>query len=254
MSTKTLAHIRIAFLECGLLAPAALAKYGRYGNLAQEFLSTAAKDSPDALATFSLFPFDVHGAREYPDIEEIDAVIISGSKYDSFDNDPWILELVEFVRKILAQRRVRIIGICFGHQIIGRALGGDAIVGRGDNGWETSVTPLQLTSRGQEIFGRSQLKLNQMHRDIVYSCPEGTELLASSSRYEVQGLYIPERLMTFQGHPEYTADIISEVLHIRHDMGIFDDEMLSDALQRSKEPHDGYEVGRVFLKFLAGRV
>ncbi|CAD6501420.1 BgTH12-01672 [Blumeria graminis f. sp. triticale] len=253
MSKKTLAHIRIAFLECGILAPEARAKHGRYGDLAQEFLSTAATDSPDALATFSLFPFDVQDAREYPNIEEIDAVIISGSKHNSFDNDPWILELVEFVRKILAQRRVRIVGYCFGHQIIGRALGGDAIVGRGDNGWEVSVTPLQLTSGGQEIFGRSQLKIYEMHRDVVYSCPEGTELLASSSRYEIQSLYIPERLMTFQGHPEYTAEIISEVLHIRHNKGIFDDEMLSDALQRLKEPHDGYEAGRVTLKFLAGK-
>ena len=50
---------------------------------------------------------------------------------------------------------MRIIGACFGHQIVGRALG--ASVGRSDKGWETSVTAIDLTKRGQEIFGKTSL-------------------------------------------------------------------------------------------------
>jgi GMP synthase-like glutamine amidotransferase len=73
-------------------------------------------------------------------------------EYNSFDNDPWIIKLVEFTRKILeSQSRIRVLGICFGHQIVGRALG--AKVARGEQGWEVSVTPLELTSLGKDIFG-----------------------------------------------------------------------------------------------------
>lgn len=82
-------------------------------------------------------------------------VISSSIEKNAFDNDPWILKLVEFTKTVLAQNRVRLIGVCFGHQIIGRAL--DSKVGRGDKGWEISVTPMTLTSKGREIFGVESL-------------------------------------------------------------------------------------------------
>jgi GMP synthase-like glutamine amidotransferase len=75
--------------------------------------------------------------------------------HNSFDNEVWIVKLVEFVKSVLAQDRVRLIGICFGHQIIGRAL--EQKVGRSDRGWEVSVTPMQLTAKGKELFGVEEL-------------------------------------------------------------------------------------------------
>ena len=65
------------------------------------------------------------------------------------------MKLVEFIEKVLKQNRVRIIGVCFGHQVIGRALG--AKVGRSDNGWEISVLPVELTAKGKEIFQQDTL-------------------------------------------------------------------------------------------------
>lgn len=62
---------------------------------------------------------------------------------------------MEFTRKVLAQRRVRLIGVCFGHQIIGRAM--DVKVDRSDRGWEVSVCPVQLTGKGKELFGVEEL-------------------------------------------------------------------------------------------------
>jgi GMP synthase-like glutamine amidotransferase len=72
-------------------------------------------------------------------------------EFNSFDSDPWILNLVSFTKSILAQTRVRLIGVCFGHQIIGRAL--DIPVGRSEAGWELAVTELQLSEVGKSIFG-----------------------------------------------------------------------------------------------------
>lgn len=63
--------------------------------------------------------------------------------------------MVAFTEEVLKQRRVRIIGVCFGHQIVGRALG--AKVGRSVKGWEVSVTAVDLTKKGQEIFGKTAL-------------------------------------------------------------------------------------------------
>ena len=56
---------------------------------------------------------------------------------------------------MLAQDRVRLVGVCFGHQIIGRAL--DVGVGRNDKGWEVAVVPVELTDKGKEILGLEKL-------------------------------------------------------------------------------------------------
>lgn len=53
---------------------------------------------------------------------------------------------------------MRIIGVCFGHQIVGRAMG-VKVARSEDGGWETSVTAVDLTKRGQEIFGKTALVL-----------------------------------------------------------------------------------------------
>lgn len=74
---------------------------------------------------------------------------------NAYDNDYWILKLVEYTKRILAQDRIRVIGVCFGHQIVGRALGAE--VARGTLGWEISVHPIELSRKGKELFKRDTI-------------------------------------------------------------------------------------------------
>ena len=134
------------------------AKYGAYGAIFTSLLNAGAKalDKPSlSPSDLQISVFDVVTKQEYPSLEDIDAVLLTGSKHNSFEDHPWILKLVAFTEEVLKQRRVRIIGVCFGHQIVGRALGNK--VGRSDKGWETSVTAIDLTKKGQEIFGKTAL-------------------------------------------------------------------------------------------------
>ena len=72
--------------------------------------------------------------------------------FNAFDDDPWVVRLIDFVKEVLAQDRVRIIGVCYGHQIVGRALG--AKVGRSESGaWEVSVCRVAQTDKCKELFG-----------------------------------------------------------------------------------------------------
>jgi len=158
--------LRIAILECDTPAPGTKTKYGGYGGVFTSLLKAGADSlghpGLSSSSGLQISIYDVVSAQEYPNLEDIDGILISGSKYNSFDNDPWILKLVEFTKKILGQRRVRVIGVCFGHQIVGRALG--ARVGRNVKDWEASVVAIDLTKRGQEIFGQSSLVLNLSYR------------------------------------------------------------------------------------------
>lgn len=89
-----------------------------------------------------------------------------------------------------------------------------------------------------------------MHRDIVSEYPKEVEPLASSSRCAVQGMYIAQKLITVQGHPEFNDEIMSEILDRRRQLGIFSDEAYKEALWRATNPHDGVTVGAAFLRFL----
>jgi GMP synthase-like glutamine amidotransferase len=174
------------------------------------------------------------------------------------------LKLVEFTEKLLKQDRIRIIGVCFGHQIIGRAAG--VKVGRSEGGWEVSVLPVELTEKGKEIFKQDTLvrfpslspllvlidsqSIHQMHRDVVFEYPEGVEALGGSPRCLVQGMYKKGGFISVQGHPEFTEAIVSYLVRMRNKQGIFNTEEAKDALDRVGNPHDGVAIAKAFLRFL----
>lgn len=151
--------IRLAILEADTPVLGANAKYGGYRGVFRHLFerACAALDPPAPLESqLELTGWDVvNDFEHYPDPDAVDAVLISGSKHNSFEDHEWILRLVDYTRRLLEGGRVRVIGVCFGHQIIGRALGSD--VGRSDSGWEVSVTEVSLTTEGKRIFGKDTL-------------------------------------------------------------------------------------------------
>ncbi|TGO23433.1 hypothetical protein BPAE_0132g00030 [Botrytis paeoniae] len=242
--------LRIAILECDTPLQNTNSKYGGYGGVFTSLLYRGASSLSPPLPESSLqiTKYDVVTLQEYPSLSSIDAVLISGSRHTSFDSDAWIVKLVEFVKGVLAQERVRLVGVCFGHQIIGRALG--VKVDRSDRGWEVSVTPVELTGKGKEIFGLEKLNIFQMHKDIIYEYPPEVEQLAYTDKCATQGMYISKKLITVQGHPEFTEEIVRELLEARHASGVFDDETYRDAVGRVNKEHDGVKVAQAFLKFI----
>ena len=148
--------LRLAVLECDSPQPQTRELYGNYTGVFTALLSAAAESSgsppPGLSALVSIKGYDiVNELHTYPDLDEIDAVLLTGSRHNAFDNDPWIKNLVDFTKRALdTDGRVKVVGICFGHQIIGRALG--AKVGKSDKGWEVAVTDVDLTPAGKEIF------------------------------------------------------------------------------------------------------
>ena len=87
-----------------------------------------------------------------------------------------------------------------------------------------------------------------MHRDSVFAYPKGTEPLAENENCSVQGILIPGKTITVQGHPEFTEDIVRELLEARK--GIFPEGVYDGGVSRVAKEHDGVVVAQAFLKFL----
>lgn len=275
-STTARTPIRLAILEADTPVPNANAKYHGYRGVFTDLFRRAVAPEP-LEAHLDVTGYDVVNEPDrYPDLDSVDAVLVSGSKHSAYLDDEWIVKLVAFTRKALATNgRVKVVGVCFGHQIVGRALG--VKVDRNDKGWEVSVTEIKLSETGRAVFGSDTLvrqqssaplwigmwsylhpltpsqKIHQMHRDIVFSNPEGAQNLGENDVCDTQGFLLPGKAITVQGHPEFTGEIISEILELRHDTKIFTDELYSSGVDRANKDHDGVKIAQAFLRFIQGR-
>ncbi|EFX06023.1 glutamine amidotransferase class 1 [Grosmannia clavigera kw1407] len=250
--------LRLAILMADTPMPQTQAAFEDYGGVFTDLFRRAlAPASLDSVLTISKHDI-VNGdfAAAYPDLNQIDAILITGSKHNAYDHTPWINALVAFVRRVLATTApgstaahpVRLLGICFGHQICGRAL--DAPVDVSPAGWEVSVTDVPLTSEGRAFFGKDTLNIFQMHRDAVLANPSGTIALGATDSCPVQGFLLPGRAVTVQGHPEFSATIVREILDKRHQIGILPDDLYSSGIARVDNKHDGELIARAFVTFL----
>ncbi|KYK54363.1 hypothetical protein DCS_06321 [Drechmeria coniospora] len=242
---------RLAVLECDTPVPAVEQDRGTYGEVFRQLLAKGLVDVGQEWregAQLSLSKWDVVTAQEFPDADEVDGILLSGSKHCAFGDNAWIRGLVEFVRVFLETAKKPVVGICFGHQIIGRALG--ARVAKSPGGWEISVDHMEMSDEGRRLLGVASLNLHQMHRDAVLDVPAGLVNLGSSPRCAIQGLYEPARILTFQAHPEFDLFIMKSILKARHDQGVFDDAMFADGTARAEGHHDGVLVATKILEFL----
>lgn len=146
------------------------------------------------------------------------------------------------------------VGICFGHQIIGRAL--EAKLGVNPNGWEVSAVPVKLTDKGKEIFPEiaqqfdGSMSIMQFHRDIVMEVPENTELLGYTDVCGVQGFYRPKGVFTLQGHPEFTAEVEKELIDIWTEGGKFTQDLITSSLSRLDDRNDGPLLAKAMVRFI----
>jgi anthranilate/para-aminobenzoate synthase component II len=146
--------LRLLILEADTPQPKTNERYGGYRGVFTALLAAGAKamDPPRQLSEVAAVTAHniVDDMHSYPPLDEVDAILITGSRHTAFDDDPWILKLVEYARQAIETGRIRVVGVCFGHQIIGRAMG--ARVGKSDKGWEVAVTDVDLTDKGKAIF------------------------------------------------------------------------------------------------------
>ena len=150
-------------------------------------------------------------------IKECDAYIVTGSRYSAYDNEPWIAQLSQFITNVHKQNKRRLIGICFGHQLIAQALGGR--VQKTVTGWGVGVKSFDV--KNPSTFSNwmdpqlKEMKLPVSHQDQVSQLPEGAQILLSSDYCPIGGFQVGDKILTIQGHPEFTKDYLKALIESR---------------------------------------
>ena len=186
----------LGLLLCDHVAPELLDLAGDYDAM---FRALFARHWPEAwLRVFDL------PAGDFPESpNDCDGWITSGSRHSVNDPLPWIDRLAGFIRDCHAVN-APFTGICFGHQMIGRALGGS--VARSPRGWGVGTRVAFPADHPPDAHpgGGTPVRLLYSHQDQIEHLPPGAATLAGNDHCPHAVIACGSKMLGIQGHPEFT--------------------------------------------------
>lgn len=208
-NTGGAAMMRLGVLQCDSVRTELQPQFGDYPDMFRSLLTTESVQPEFAV-------YDLTAAQFPASLDECDAWLFTGSKWSVYDADEWIARAHELARALHEQRRPTI-GICFGHQLIARALGGR--VEKAPVGWGVGVHTMRvLEERPWMDPPRRTLSLLVSHQDQVLEAPRGAELLATHEFCPHDMFQIGTHILTFQGHPEFPRDYSRATMEMRREL------------------------------------
>jgi GMP synthase (glutamine-hydrolysing) len=181
------------------------------------------------------YALEVHRAFERPQhrLDGYDGMVITGSPRSlaAPKIEPWMDDAAAFVRDA-ATAGVPVLGVCFGHQLVGYAWGGR--VRQNPNGWEVGTVDVELTDEGARdpLFAGlpRRLRVIQSHQDEVDVLGPETRVLSTSAHTQHQAIAVGAHVRGVQFHPEMSAPIIRRVMEHRRSVLQRDvDRLIADA-------------------------
>jgi GMP synthase-like glutamine amidotransferase len=200
--------MKIGILQCDDVTEALQAKHGNY-----PMMFTRLFEGLDTKLEFSVFRV-IEG--DYPrSVDDCDAYITTGSRYGVNDDEAWVIQFKDFIATLYACKK-KLIGICFGHQMMVKALGGEVVKSR--KGWGVGVATSKITQRRpwmDEAAGEISLVVS--HQDQITELPQHTEILAVSDFCPFSMIQIGEHFLGVQGHPEFSKMYSQDLMDARRD-------------------------------------
>jgi GMP synthase-like glutamine amidotransferase len=147
---------------------------------------------------------------EFPgDLQRFDGAVIGGSPSSVHDPDAWIERLLGLIRESFAAG-VPLVGACFGHQAIAKALGGTVAPNPGPFVLGTAET--EVTSPAPWMDPVPRFRLAAAHGEQVTVLPSGAEVIGRTQGCPTACYRIRDRVFATQYHPEMTPDFLAALV------------------------------------------
>jgi len=151
---------------------------------------------------------DVRRGDHLPELKDVSGIVITGSSSMVTDHEQWS-ELTAVWLKNAVQNHIPVLAICYGHQLLAHALGGE--VADNPAGVEVGTVDTTLTSDSQDdvlLRGLSSpLKVQASHKQSVKQLPVHAVRLASSAMDKNHAFRVGANAWGLQFHPEFDAEI-----------------------------------------------
>ena len=224
--------MRIAILETGRPPSALAERFGDYPSMMARMLGGG----------FNIDRFDVAAGELPADPSDYEAYLVTGSPAGVYDPLPWIEPLKDFLRSAHDQK---LVGICFGHQIMAEAFGGH--VEKSDKGWGIGLQHYEVDRVEPWMDEVSSNDVPASHQDQVVAQPPNTEVVASSVFTPFAALaWIDRPAISVQFHPEFEPEYAKALIESRR-------EKMPDAdgaIASLDQPNDNARIADWIRRFL----
>jgi GMP synthase-like glutamine amidotransferase len=236
--------MKLTILETGHVPEPLFSRFGAYPKMFETMFERAGQ-------SFDIETVRVIDGAPFPEPDEAGAVLLTGSPAGVYEDHPWLSPLRDFIRRAYAGR-TPMVGICFGHQIIADALGGE--VRKSKKGWgmgrhvyERRASPAPLGELPDT------LAIAASHQDQVLAPPREATVIYGSDFAPNAGLfYANGQVLTLQPHPEFTADFAVGLAEFRRGT-VVSEEIADKAIASFDKPLDNQWAANWIGRFLSER-
>ena len=228
--------MRIGVLETGAPPVELQPSYGDYPAMFRALLGEG----------FRWTTYDVQAGRFPARPEDEEALIVTGAAAGVYDGDPWIGRLMEFLRA--ARGRTRLVGVCFGHQVMAEAFGGKVI--KSPKGWGVGLHTYEVLDAEPWMDAAGAISIPASHQDQVVELPPGARVLAASAFTPYGMLDHGQGAVSLQLHPEFDPAYAEALIESRREARL-SAEVADAAIASLHRPNDNARVGGWLKRFLA---
>src|ERR1700690_1818671 len=198
---------RFAVLVAGEPIERIRTKHGGYAQI----IRRAADEAPT-----EWIDVDLRDGASLPEPSALAGVVVTGSSASVTERAPWMLRVEEYLR-VLVRERVPTFGICFGHQLLGQALGGEGV--RNPRGREIGTVHFEIVG-GDSLLSRppAPLQANATHVDPIGRLPKGARVLACTALEPHAAVRFSDAAWGVQFHPEMTRSIVVDYVEVRAEL------------------------------------
>lgn len=226
--------MKIGIIETGAPPPNLRERFGAYPAMMGKMLGD----------DFTTRSYDAAAGILPADAAENHAYLITGSPAGVYEDHDWIEPLKGFLGS--AKSRARLVGICFGHQIMAEAFGGR--VEKSERGWGIGLQSYELIERAPWMDeAAASFAIPVSHQDQIVEQPPASRVLARND-FSPFGMlaYDDQPAISFQGHPEFDPAFAKALIEGRRAWlpGV------DAAIESLDQPNDRARVGEWIRRFL----
>lgn len=162
---------------------------------------------------------NVHEGDEPPDHAHFSAVLVTGSASMVSHREDWSERTAKWLRDAV-HAGTAVLGVCFGHQLLAHALGGEVAPNPKGRQIGTQTIELLPAASSDALMCRLpvSLQVQTTHVESVQKLPTGAVRLATSPRDDNHAFRFGTRAWGVQFHPEFGADIMSGYIRARSEV------------------------------------
>lgn len=214
-----------------------------YGDF-EDWIASGLGRPLDSLEVASVYKGD-----PLPSVDSLSGVVITGSPAMVTERPDWSEASARWLAKIVESDSVPVLGLCYGHQLLAHALGGE--VGPNPNGREMGTVDVifdceetdHFWEKGESgehegptpMFEAGVFSSHMSHFESVLRPPVNAEILAHTALDPHSVLVFGPRQWGVQFHPEFDRKIMQGYVEARREVlvseGLDPDSMIAEAVE-----------------------